>query len=59
MTTYQINNFSKTITALKTPLIFIVVLSHVNNIYNDIIFFREVITIITKAVIPTFFIISG
>lgn len=59
MTTYQINNFSKTITALKTPLIFTVVLSHVNNIYNDIIFFREVITIITKAVIPTFFIISG
>lgn len=52
-------SFSKSISALKTPLIFIIVLSHVNNIYSDVIIFRNIVTVITKAIIPAFFIISG
>lgn len=52
-------NFSKTITALKTPLIFIVVYSHIHNVYSDINAFTRIITVITKAIIPTFFLISG
>lgn len=56
---YREYNFSKTITALKTPLIFIVVYSHIHNVYGDINAFIRIITVITKAIIPTFFLISG
>lgn len=53
------NESSKKIAALKAPLIFFVVLSHVHNIYTDIETFEKIIAIITKAIVPCFFLISG
>lgn len=52
-------NSSTKLSAIRTPLIFIVVLSHVNNIYNDIDSLKITVDIITKSVVPCFFLISG
>lgn len=53
------NSSSVKFSAIKVPLIFIVVLSHVNNVYNDIYFIEKSVAIITSSIVPCFFLISG